>query len=237
MSRSPTKTSPDGMGSRRPNWLRAAHRGRLHQAAPAKHRGDPGHRGADDDGRESARHVAGQGDVGHPADHDDGERDEGDPRHFPALEGRAHRDEGDERCPRASRAWPRAACTSGWSGPTKAPSRMMMPMTKHQASPACHAATGMRPIGPGIADAGRETAARFLGGRAVGEIRAVTFERVDDHEPRARVAFSTRSAGGTARRRKDTSLPSASPKPPGSTKSRWTSIMTSAVVFGSNSNS
>ena len=28
-------------------------------------------------------------------------------------------------------------------GPTKAPSRMMMPMTKHQASPACHAATGL----------------------------------------------------------------------------------------------
>src|SRR5438128_3495295 len=54
--------------------------------------------------------------------------------------------------------------------------------------------------------------------------------------PAARQASRTRFAGGRASSSGDVSLPSASPKPPGYTKSRWKSIINSAVVAGSNSN-
>ena len=57
------------------------------------------------------------------------------------------------------------------------------------------------------------------------------------NRPAARHALSTRSAAGRALSRNEVSFPSDSPKPPGYTKSRWKSIMTSAVVAGSNWNS
>ena len=55
------------------------------------------------------------------------------------------------------------------------------------------------------------------------------------NRPAARAASSTSLACGTALSSSEVSLPSDSPKPPGYTKSRWKSTMTSATVFGSNS--
>src|SRR5882724_6283929 len=55
--------------------------------------------------------------------------------------------------------------------------------------------------------------------------------------PVRRAASSMRLQGAITACNGVTSLPSASPKPPGSTKSRCMSIMTSAVLAGSNSNS
>jgi hypothetical protein len=46
----------------------------------------------------------------------------------------------------------------------------------------------------------------------------------------SRAAFSTFPHGTIALRTRETSFPKASPKPPGSTKSRCMSIMTNAVV-------
>ena len=57
----------------------------------------------------------------------------------------------------------------------------------------------------------------------------------DEACPALRAASRTRFAGSTAARIGETSLPRNSPKPPGSMKSRCMSIMTSAVVSGSNS--
>ena len=54
--------------------------------------------------------------------------------------------------------------------------------------------------------------------------------------PTARAVSSTFLSGGTTACRWLTSLPSVSPKPPGSTKSRCMSMITSAVVAGSNVN-
>ena len=47
--------------------------------------------------------------------------------------------------------------------------------------------------------------------------------------PALRAASSILLAGGMAARSRETSLPSCSPNPPGSTKSRWKSIISSAV--------
>ena len=55
--------------------------------------------------------------------------------------------------------------------------------------------------------------------------------------PAAAVSNDPAVIGAIALRSKDTSLPSASPKPPGSTKSRCMSMIISAQVWGSNSNS
>jgi len=55
--------------------------------------------------------------------------------------------------------------------------------------------------------------------------------------PVRRAASSMRLHGPITACSGETSLPSASPKPPGSTKSRCMSIITSAVVAGSKSNS
>ena len=54
--------------------------------------------------------------------------------------------------------------------------------------------------------------------------------------PTARAVSSTFLSGGTTACRWLTSLPSVSPKPPGSTKSRCMSMITSAVLAGSNVN-
>ena len=54
--------------------------------------------------------------------------------------------------------------------------------------------------------------------------------------PASRAAARTFCSGGTTACRWLTSLPSVSPNPPGSTKSRCMSMITSAVVAGSNSN-
>ena len=55
--------------------------------------------------------------------------------------------------------------------------------------------------------------------------------------PFSRALASTRCVGSTAASSSDVSLPSFSPNPPGRTKSRCMSMMTSAVVFGLNSRS
>ena len=94
--------------------------------------------------------------------------------------------------------------------------------------------TRMRPIGPGVADAPRRRAARELGRRRVGEIRAVALAGVDHQHAGARARRrAPRAQGPTARCSSATSLPSVSPKPPGSRKSRCMSMMTSAVRAGS----
>jgi len=54
--------------------------------------------------------------------------------------------------------------------------------------------------------------------------------------PTARAVSSTFLSGGTTDCRSETSFPSVSPKPPGSTKSRCMSMITSAVLAGSNAN-
>ena len=75
-------------------------------------------------------------------------------------------------------------------------------------------------------------AAGELGRRAVGEVGAVALARVDDEHAR-------RAGGGEHApqrlddpREQETSLPSSSPKPPGSRKSRCRSMISSAVVAG-----
>ena len=52
--------------------------------------------------------------------------------------------------------------------------------------------------------------------------------------PISRAVASTFWSGSTALASSETSLPSADPKPPGSRKSRCMSMITSAVVSGSN---
>jgi hypothetical protein len=54
--------------------------------------------------------------------------------------------------------------------------------------------------------------------------------------PTSRAVASTFCSGGTTASSSDTSLPSVSPKPPGSTKSRCMSMITSAVLAGSKVN-
>ena len=54
--------------------------------------------------------------------------------------------------------------------------------------------------------------------------------------PTSRAAASTSCSGGTTASSSDTSLPRVSPKPPGSTKSRCMSMITSAVLAGSKVN-
>src|SRR6185437_8892162 len=54
--------------------------------------------------------------------------------------------------------------------------------------------------------------------------------------PAVRLAASTCCSGGITVRSRLTSLPSVSPKPPGSTKSRCISMITSAVCAGSKRN-
>ena len=64
----------------------------------------------------------------------------------------------------------------------------------------------------------------------------MTLARVDDEQ----TALARRVEHALRRRdrlrRSETSLPSVSPNPPGSTKSRCMSMMTSAVVDGANAN-
>ena len=90
---------------------------------------------ADDHRDEPARHAARQPDVRGPRDQHDREAHEADPRHFPHLERRTHRDERDRDAgERAEHR--RARRQRAHRGPTKAPSSTMTPMMKHQASPA-----------------------------------------------------------------------------------------------------
>ena len=94
--------------------------------------------------------------------------------------------------------------------------------------------SGCAPSGPGspmrLLGAPRSTLAR----RRVGQVGAMALARVDDQH--ARLARRRRAAppiGLDGRRSSDTSLPSFSPKPPGSRKSRCMSMITIAVRFGS----
>ena len=84
--------------------------------------------------------------------------------------------------------------------------------------------------GARVADALGRRAALDLGGRRVGQIRPVALAGVNDqHAGRARGRRARPCTASTARCSSDTSLPSVSPKPPGSRKSRCMSMMTSAV--------
>ena len=80
-------------------------------------------------------------------------------------------------------------------------------------------------------------AAGELGRRAVAEVGPVALARVDDEHARrpGRGEHGLRPARRPARAA-TTSLPSSSPKPPGSRKSRWRSMITSAVVAGASVN-
>ena len=97
--------------------------------------------------------------------------------------------------------------------------------------------TRMRPVGPGSPIRMRRLRRGQLGRRAVGEVGHVAFAGVDHHEPDGAGGRRARAcSGGTTVCSSDTSLPSVSPKPPGSRKSRCMSMTTSAVVAGSKSN-
>ncbi len=89
--------------------------------------------------------------------------------------------------------------------------------------------TRMRPIGPGApmrsAGSPRST---FIGGASVRSGRCPSRVWMTS-TPARRAAASTSAHGPTAALRRDTSLPSAAPKPPGSKKSRCISMMTRAV--------
>ena len=83
----------------------------------------------------------------------------------------------------------------------------------------------------GRADAQRWRAALDLRARCVGEVGAMALTRV--HDEHAEAARRVEEQRGKARRRRSaasTSLPSDSPNPPGSRKSRCMSMMTSAVA-------
>jgi hypothetical protein len=83
---------------------------------------------------------------------------------------------------------------------------------------------------PGIADPQGRRAALDLGRRRIGKIGQMALAGVhDQHAGRARRS-STAAIGFTARASWLTSLPSVSPKPPGSMKSRCMSMMRSAVA-------
>ena len=82
----------------------------------------------------------------------------------------------------------------------------------------------------GIADALARRAALPLARRQVRQVRLVAFARVDDGQRLTRGnAARSAAAGRHDGARRDTSLPSDAPKPPGSRKSRCMSIMTSAT--------
>ena len=90
--------------------------------------------------------------------------------------------------------------------------------------------TRMRPFGPGSPIAGSSAAARELGRRAVGEVGPVALAGVDDQHPGgARGGEHGCERLDDRARAGETSLPSSSPKPPGSRKSRCMSMMSSAV--------
>ena len=94
----------------------------------------------------------------------------------------------------------------------------------------------MRPIGPASPMRGLAAAADLLGRRQVAEVGTMAFARVHHRQPFARHAASSFRFGSIIRRSCDTSLPSISPKPPGSRKSRCMSMISSAQVAGENSN-
>src|SRR3970282_403547 len=97
--------------------------------------------------------------------------------------------------------------------------------------------TSRRPIGPSSPMCRDGFPRRYLaGGRSDRAGRCPSRVWITKM-PASRQAFSTRSAAGRASSRSEVSLPSDSPKPPGYTKSRWKSIITSAVFLGSNSKS
>ena len=94
--------------------------------------------------------------------------------------------------------------------------------------------TSSRPIGPSspIRSDGLPRS-RLAGNRSVrsGRCPSRVWMTV---QPRSRKAASTARVGSIALRRRETSLPRDSPKPPGSTKSRWKSMHSSATCAGSN---
>ena len=92
------------------------------------------------------------------------------------------------------------------------------------------AANENAPHRPGIADAQRRRAALDLGRRRIRQIGQMALAGVHDQHAGARAASSTAAIGFTARASWPTSLPSVSPKPPGSMKSRCMSMMRSAVA-------
>src|SRR5262245_10318557 len=89
--------------------------------------------------------------------------------------------------------------------------------------------TRMRPMGPGApmlsAGSPRST---FSGWASVRSARCPSRVWMTGR-PARRAASSTRAHGSTAALRRETSLPSAAPKPPGSRKSRCISMMTRAI--------
>ena len=90
---------------------RFAHRGRLHVVAPAGERGDPADRRADDHGDEPAGQAARQSHVRGPGDQHDRKACQADPRCFPHLERRTHRDEGNRNAgQRTQHRRPRRHC-------------------------------------------------------------------------------------------------------------------------------
>ena len=89
--------------------------------------------------------------------------------------------------------------------------------------------TRMRPIGPASPICTSRRAAHLLGRRQVGQIGTMAFARVHDRQSvPARQAASSAWFGSIVRRSCETSLPSISPKPPGSRKSRCMSMISSA---------
>ncbi len=94
--------------------------------------------------------------------------------------------------------------------------------------------TRMRPIGPTSPMRSDGSPRGALGGRAVGEVGRVALAGVQDRSSpwRGRVAISAATVG-TIATTGVRSLPSVSPKPPGSRKSRCMSMTTSAVRAGS----
>ncbi len=95
----------------------------------------------------------------------------------------------------------------------------------------------MRPFGPGAPMRRRRVAAVELGGRAVGQVGHVPLAGVDHgHARRRGRRRAPPAAAGRPPAAATTSLPRVSPNPPGSTKSRCMSMITSAVRRGSNVN-
>jgi hypothetical protein len=87
-----------------------------------------------------------------------------------------------------------------------------------------------------VADAVLQPPAQLLVERQIGEVGAMAFARMhDEHAFAARLEHLARRP--IALRSSETSLPSASPNPPGSTKSRCMSMMTSAQLARSKLNS
>src|SRR6516164_3593601 len=96
--------------------------------------------------------------------------------------------------------------------------------------------TRMRPIGPSVPMNVLPPRVSLAGGQSDRSGRCPSRVWITKI-PVSRAFASTRWVGSTALSSKDVSLPRASPKPPGNTKSRCMSMITSAVVAGLKSRS